>query len=131
MQIEIFNEETRTHLYTGLLLKSPDYTEKYNKNKLSDMPVLLVQGNKSYITAVHNWLTDNFDCVIRPYEFVQYQFLWLIAISMGDAGQLYNETVVYHYVYNYEFSKGKMDVACSVESQFLRSTLAKLVHSSY
>lgn len=89
------------------------------------MPVLMVQGNKSIIVAVHNWLTDHFDCVIRPYEFAWHQFLWLIAISMGDAGQVFNGTVLYHYLYNYEFSKGQMDVKCHIESEFLRSILAK------
>lgn len=89
------------------------------------MPILMVQGNKSFIMAVHNWLTNHFDCVIRPYEFALYQFLWLIAISMGDAGQSYNETVLYHYIYKYELSKGQTDVKCYIESEFLRSTLAK------
>lgn len=131
-QIEVINNnQAATRLYTGLLLKSPNYTEKYNKNNLSDMPVLMVLGNQMFITAINNWFTDHFDCVIRRYEFTQYQFLWLIAISMGDAGQSYNETVVYHYIYNYELSKGKMDVECSVESEFLRSTLTKLVNRSY
>lgn len=89
------------------------------------MPVLMVQGNKSIIAAVHSWLTNHFDCAIRPYEFAFYQFLWLIALSMGDAGQLFNETVLYHYLYQYELSKGQMDVKCYVESEFLRSILAK------
>lgn len=91
------------------------------------MPILMVQGNKSFSIAIHNWLTEYFDCVIRPFEFALYQFLWLIAISMGDAGQLYNETVLYHYLYKYESSKGQMDVKCYAESEFLRSVLAKLV----
>lgn len=91
------------------------------------MPILMVQGNKSFSIAIHNWLTEHFDCVIRPYEFALYQFLWLIAISMGDAGQLYNETVLYHYLYKCESSKGQMDVKCYAESEFLRSVLAKLV----
>lgn len=95
------------------------------------MPVLMVQGNQMFITAIHNWFTNHFDCVIRHYEFTQCQFLWLIAISMGDAGQSYNETVEYQYIYNYQLSKGKMDVKCSVESEFLRSTLTKLVNRSY
>lgn len=132
-QIEVINDnKAATHLYTGLLLKSPNYTEKFNKTNLSDMPVLMVQGNEMFINAINNWFTNHFDCVIRRYEFTQYQFLWLIAISMGDAGQSYNETVVYHYIYNYELSKGKMYVECSVvESEFLRSTLTKLVYRNY
>lgn len=89
------------------------------------MPVLMVQGNKSMIMFVHNWLTDCFDCVIRPYEFALYQFLWLIAISMGDAGQSYNEVILYHYLYKYEFTKGQMDVKVFIESEFLRSILTK------
>lgn len=89
------------------------------------MPVLMVQGNKSIITEVHNWLTNNFDCLIRPYEFSFYQFLWLIALSMSDAGQFYNETVLYHYLYKYELSKGQMDVKCYVESEYLRLILVK------
>lgn len=89
------------------------------------MPILIVQGNKSIIIAVHNWLTERYDCVIRPFEFLSYQFLWLIAISMGDAGKLYNETILYHYIYKNELSKGKMDLKYFVDSKFLRSTLAK------
>lgn len=95
------------------------------------MPVLMTQGNKTISIAVQNWLTDHFDCVIRPYEFALYKFLWFIAISMGDAGQLYNETVLYHYLYKNEFSKGQMDIKFHVESEFLRSTLAKLVIKNY
>lgn len=91
------------------------------------MPVLMIQGNKTIIIAVHNWLTEHFDCVIRPYEFELYKFLWFIAISMGDAGPLYNETILYHYLYKNEFSKSQMDVKFYVESKYLRSTLAKLV----
>lgn len=119
------NSETNNQLYTGILLKSPKYTENYNKNNLSDMPVLMVQGNKSIVATVHLWLTDHFDCIIRPYEFALYQMLWLIALSMGDAGQLYNETVIYHYLYKYELSKGELDVKCRVDSELLRSILAK------
>lgn len=96
------------------------------------MPVSLVQGNQAYIIAVHNWLTDHFDCIIRPYAFALYQFLWIIAISMGDAGKLYNDTVLYNYVYKYELSKGQMDIKCYVESSFLRSVLAKyVIYSCY
>lgn len=95
------------------------------------MPILMVQGNKSFLIAIHNWLTEHFDCVIRPYEFAFYQFLWLIAISMGDAGQLYNETVLYHYLYKNESSKGQMEVKCYAESEILRSVLAKLVFLKY
>lgn len=91
------------------------------------MPILMVQGNRSISGAIHNWLTERFDCVIHPYEFALYQFLWLIAISMGDAGQSYNETVLYHYLYKYELTKGQVDIKCYAESQFLRSVLAKLV----
>lgn len=125
------NKKTNTKLYTGLLLKSPHYVEKYNQNNLSDMPLLMVHGNKTIITSVHNWLTDCFDCVIRPYEFTLHQFIWLIAISMGDAGQSYNEIVLYHYLYKYELSKGKMDITFSIKSEFLRSALVKLVIKSY
>lgn len=125
------DKKTNSKLYTGLLLKSPHYTEKYNKNNLSDMPLLMVHGNKTTITSVHNWLTDCFDCVIRPYEFTLNQFIWLIAISMGDAGQPYNEIVLYHYLYKYELSKGKMDVTFSIKSEFLRSALVKLVIKNY
>lgn len=89
------------------------------------MPVLMVQGSKPIIETVHLWLTEYFDCVLRPYEFAFYEFLWLIAISMGEAGQLYNETILYHYLYKYEFSMGHMAVKCNVESELLRSTLAK------
>lgn len=89
------------------------------------MPLLMVQGNKSMIIAVHHWLADHFDCVLRPYEFALYEFLWLIAISMGEAGQSYNETVLYHYLYKYELSTGQMDIKCYVESEFLRSILNK------
>lgn len=110
-----------------MLLKSPNYTEKYNMTKLSEMPVLMVQGNTSFILAVHKWISEHFDCIIRPYEFAFYQVLLLIAISMADAGHLYNNTVSYYYLFQYELSKGKMDVKCSVESEFLRSTLSKLV----
>ncbi|KAL4090600.1 hypothetical protein QTP88_025400 [Uroleucon formosanum] len=126
LKICVVNNDTNSKLYTGLLLKSPNYKQNYDKNNLSDMPILMVQGNKSFSIAIHNWLTEYFDCVIRPFEFALYQFLWLIAISMGDAGQLYNETVLYHYLYKYESSKGQMDVKCYAESEFLRSVLAKL-----
>ncbi|XP_025193325.1 uncharacterized protein LOC112593197 [Melanaphis sacchari] len=126
LKINVFNNDTNSKLYTGLLLKSPNYNQNYSKNNLSDMPILMVQGNKSISVAIHNWLTEYFDCVIRPFEFALYQFLWLIAISMGDAGPLYNETVLYHYLYKYESSKGQMDVKCYAESEFLQSVLAKL-----
>jgi len=126
LKIKVINNDTNSKLYTGLLLKSPNYNQNYSKNSLSDMPILMVQGNKSFSVAIHNWLTEHFDCVIRPFEFALYQFLWLIAISMGDAGQLYNETVLYHYLYKYESSKGHMDVKCYAESEFLQSVLARL-----
>lgn len=119
--------EDKSLLYTGVLLNSPDCTNK-KENNLSDMPILFVQGVKSIITAAHSWLAEYFDCVVRPYEFAPYEFLWLIAISMGDAGHLYNETISYHYHYGYELSKGQMDVKIFIESEFLRSTLAKYVN---
>ncbi|VVC44578.1 Centromere subunit L [Cinara cedri] len=126
LKIDVIIQETNVQLYTGFLLKSPNYTEKYNKNKLSDMPLLMVQGNQPCIVAIHNWLSDHFDCVIRPYTFALYQFLWIIAISMGDVGKSYNETVLYHYLYKYELTQGQMNVKCHVESSFLRSVLARL-----
>ncbi|KAL5233389.1 hypothetical protein ACI65C_000799 [Semiaphis heraclei] len=126
LKIHVVNNNTNSKLYTGLLLKSPNYNQNYDKNNLSDMPILMAQGNKSFLVVIHNWLTEHFDCVIRPFEFALYQFLWLIAISMCDAGQLYNETVLYHYLYKCESSKGQMDVKCYAESEFLRSVLAKL-----
>ncbi|XP_025411458.1 uncharacterized protein LOC112684254 isoform X2 [Sipha flava] len=126
LKIQVIYLESNILLYTGVLLKSPNYSEKYNMTKLSEMPVLMVQGNTSFILAVHEWLAEHFDCIIRPYEFANYQVLWLIAISMADAGTSYNNTVSYHYLFKYELSKGKMDVKCSVESEFLRSTLSKI-----
>lgn len=127
LQINIINKEKHNQLYTGVLIKSPNFIEKYKKNSLCDMPILMVQGNKSIIKPVHSFLTDNFDCIIRPYEFAVYQFLWLIAISLSDAGQLYNETILYNYLYKYELSKGQMDVKCYIASEYLRSTLSKSV----
>lgn len=112
-------------------MKSPNYTEKYNETKLSEMPLLMVQGHSSFILVVHKWLAENFDCVIQPYDFALYQILWLIAISMGDAGHMYNNTVTYHYLFNYELSEGKMDVKFSIKSKSLRSTLSKLVIKNY
>ncbi|XP_050440232.1 centromere protein L-like [Adelges cooleyi] len=126
LKIQVINTENDTLMYDGVLLKTPDYTTKKDKSNLLDMPVLLVQGSKPILTAVHNWLAESFDCVVRPYEFASYEFLWLIAISMGDAGQSYNETVLYHYLYNYEFSKCHTDIKFCIESEFLRSTLTKL-----
>lgn len=126
LKIQVINKETNTQLYNGLLLKSPNYTRYYKENNLSNMPVLMVQGNKTTIISVHNWITTCFDCVIRPYEFARYHFLFLIAISMGDAGQSYNEIVLYQYLYKYELSKGQMDIKFFIESEFLRLILAKL-----
>lgn len=131
MQIQVINKETNTQLYIGLLLKSPNYASNYNKTNLSDMPVLLVQGNKTTITSVHKWITTCFDCVIRPYEFTRNNFLLLIAISMSDAGQLYNEIISYQYLYKYELSKGQMNIQFSIESEILRLILAKLVFKDH
>jgi len=89
------------------------------------MPILLSQGNISIVMAIQNWLINKFDCVIQPFEFALHQFLWLVTLSLGDAGQFYNEIVLYHYLYKYELSKGEMDVKCYIESEFLRSILAK------
>ncbi|XP_050522462.1 uncharacterized protein LOC126895044 isoform X2 [Daktulosphaira vitifoliae] len=125
LQLQVISLEDESLLYTGVLLKSPDNTNK-KENNLLDLPVLLVQGSKPIMIGVHSWLAEYFDCVVRHYEFAPYEFLWLIAISMGDAGQLYNETILYHYHYGYELSKGQMDIKFFVESEFLRSTLAKL-----
>lgn len=96
------------------------------------MPVLMVQGKQLMIKkAVHGFLTAHFDCIIQPYEFSLPEFLWLIAISLDDGGQLYNERVLYNYKHNNEFSKEQIDVLCFIESKCLRSTLSKLVIEHY